>query len=253
MIDDDDDVFITRSTASIAGAAPHPPGGTASRPGAGPTTPPACPTRSDRKVMTVVGIALIMLGTVATAIALANRPHAAPPPTRTSASTGSSLLSETTTSEATPHAPASRPVWPSTAGGRPAALGQQDATPSDVDPGAAPGVYVWNDFEGWHVWVVNGGDTAGLTGALVSDDEFARAETATPGEGSIKITNNVVEFDLPADVPIAGINVNPGFFSASLRFKLSGPDGDYPAPSVFTGGVPTPVPSLPLIIQKAPS
>ena len=109
---------------------------------------------------------------------------------------------------------------------------------------------MWSDYQGWHIWVVNGDGIAGLDGALVSDAPIERASDAAGGTGEIETINNVIKFTLRGDVPIAGIDVNPGFYAKQLRFKLDGPTGPYEATLVRQGSAATPATAVPLILVK---
>jgi hypothetical protein len=149
--------------------------------------------------------------------------------------------------------PAGKPAWPHNVGGRPSALGTrgQPATAVTPSPTAKPGVYLWNDFDGWHLWVVNGAGVPAITGTLSSDDTVAKAVLAVPEAGTVSVDGQVVSFTLPTDKPLTGIDFNPGFFAKQLVFTLNGPDGSIPSTLVHVGTKADPAP-FPLVLTKAP-
>lgn len=142
-------------------------------------------------------------------------------------------------------------AWPATIGGRPAALGKRGQKATEVDPAkAAPGAYLWNDYDGWHLWVVNGAGIGPVSGTLTSNDAVARAELAVPDAGTVSTKDKVVTFELPDSPKLTGIDFNPGFFARNLVFTLEGPDGPLPEKVVFVGSKPTQAP-YPLVISKS--
>lgn len=203
-------------------------------------------------MLAALGAAIVILVVVAAAVISQGGDD---PPTRvagTEVSAPSRAGKGSTTTTTTSTVPVStKPTWPPTALGRPAALGPSGTAPEAVPADAPPGVYVWSDFDGWHLWMVNGEGVTGVQGAVVSDDEIVKADLAAAGVGERTITNNVIQFDLPADVRVSGLDINPGFYAKQLRFRFEGPDGEYPAATIKTGGLATPVTALPLILEKA--
>ena len=137
-------------------------------------------------------------------------------------------------------------AWPASASGPPAGLGD---TPADAAADVAPGVYLWNDFGGWHLWVVNGEGTSGVKGTITSGDEIASAEVATAGEGSAVIEAETIEFDLPAEPRVVGVDFNPGFYAEKLTVTLEGADGPVDPASV-TVGREREVTALPVVLDK---
>lgn len=137
-------------------------------------------------------------------------------------------------------------AWPASAGGPPAGLG---ATPAEAAADTPPGVYLWNDFGGWHLRVVNGEGVAGVKGTIVSGDEIASAEAATAGEGTAVIDGETIEFDLPAEPRVAGVDFNPGFYAEKLTVTLEGTDGPVD-PKLVTVGRDRKVTEVPVVLQK---
>ncbi len=139
--------------------------------------------------------------------------------------------------------------WPATATGRPAGLGTRGQAAPDITVEAEPGVYLWNDYDGWHLWAVGGGDLAEVTGTLTSNDTVAKAVLAVPGAGTVELADKVVRFTLPADGEISGIDFNPGFYAKQLVITLDGPDGPIDSSLVHTGSKAADAP-YPLVVSK---
>ena len=79
-----------------------------------------------------------------------------------------------------------KPDWPSAVKYRPPTLGKRGEKAPAVKVTAKPGVYVWEDFDGWHMWVVGGaGVPPKVTGLITSNAEFNRADLAVPGTGTV--------------------------------------------------------------------
>lgn len=142
--------------------------------------------------------------------------------------------------------------WPAEAGGRPPALGTRGETADavTVEAGTAPGVYVWSDFDGWHLWVVGGPDVPELTGAIRSDDEFAKAQAAVPARGTVTQEGQLVSFTLPAGEGLSGVDFNPGFFASQLVITIDGPTGPLDAQLIYLGSKAAPAPQ-PFVLAKA--
>ena len=145
-----------------------------------------------------------------------------------------------------------KPDWPRAVAGRPEGLGVRGQVAADVTSTAEPGVYLWNDFDGWHLWIVSGpGVPPTITGTLTSNDDLAKAVPALEGSGTVTVDKKVATFDLPTDVPVTGIDFNPGFFGKRLVITLDGPDGPIPAELVRLGSEAEAAP-YPLVIDKVP-
>lgn len=141
-------------------------------------------------------------------------------------------------------------VWPPELGGRPAGLGKTKQPAPDVTVEADPGAYLWNDFDGWHLWVVNGAGVPAISGSISSNDDLDKAVLAIDGAGSVTPNGKTATFELPTDVPLAGIDFNPGFYSDDIVVTLNGPDGaPIDAALVKTGKKSTQAP-FPIVIRK---
>jgi len=145
--------------------------------------------------------------------------------------------------------PAER-AWPDSVGGRPAGLGGEKETAADVTPTADPGVYIWNSFDGWHLWVVNGEGLDGLTGTIKSNDDINAATSSAPEAGTASADGRTITFDLDGGEALAGVDFDPGF-SKQLTFTLETATGEVAASQVFTGGASTPASAVPVVIDKA--
>lgn len=144
-------------------------------------------------------------------------------------------------------------AWPAAVGGRPAALGErgQLAPQVTVAPGTAPGIYIWNDFDGWHMWSVGGAELPEVSGTMQSSDAISQADLAVPGVGTVEKNDKVATFTIPAGVPLGGIDFNPGFFGKSMTFTLNGPDGPIDPALVHLGANAEQAP-FPLTIAYGP-
>lgn len=147
---------------------------------------------------------------------------------------------------------APRAEWPLELSGRPRGLGErnQPATEVQVAPGTASAVYLWSDFDGWHLWAV-GGALPPIRGTLSSNDTIAKADLAVPGVGSVTPADKAISFELPGDAPLSGIDFNPGFFAQQLVLTLEGPDGPLPLELIRLGEAGAEAP-FPLVFDKAP-
>lgn len=139
--------------------------------------------------------------------------------------------------------------WPAEVNGRPEALGAL-GTPPDQVVDAAPGTYLWSDFDGWHLWLVPDASGTGLAGSIVADDEFVEGQAASEGIGRVDVADERLEFELPGDQGTVGLDFTPGFFAERLTLDLSSPAGPVDPASVRLGAAGTPVAQLPLEIAK---
>jgi hypothetical protein len=136
-------------------------------------------------------------------------------------------------------------AWPEI-GSRPAGLGEPGA--ADAAPTAEPGAYLWRDFDGWHLWVVNGEGVAGVSGTLTSDADLARARLAAPGTGEVTTDGEQATFELTDDVPVVGIDFEPDFFAEELEIDLRTEAGPLDPTLLRVRG--EPAASMPLRIEK---
>lgn len=143
-------------------------------------------------------------------------------------------------------------AWPSTVEGRPPALGKRGQTADKVDASKAkPGVYVWSDFDGWHMWVVGGkGMPERLNGSLTSNDELSRADLAVPDTGTVEAKGVKANFDLDTTKGLTGMDFSTGFYGKRLVFTFEGPDGPVDVALIKTGSK-SAQGAYPLVIDKS--
>lgn len=157
---------------------------------------------------------------------------------------------KTTTADGKP-APTGKADWPVTLRGRPPALGKTKDPATDVKAGGPAGIYLWSDFDGWHLWVVGGGNVPkSLSGTLTSSDNLDKAVLAVPDTGTVTKSGKTATFTLPTDKPISGLDFNPGFFAKQISVTLQGPDGPVDAKLIKIGSKGAPAPT-PLVISKS--
>ena len=139
-------------------------------------------------------------------------------------------------------------AWAASTGGPPTSLGGS-TTQATAD--AKPGYYLWSDFDGWHLWVVNGDGVKGAKGTIENNDTFATAVLATKGAGTVTKDAKSVTFDLPSDPRVVGIDFNPGFYSNDLKVSLTDADGPVD-PKLVTIGRSATVDQMPFELQQVP-
>ena len=140
-------------------------------------------------------------------------------------------------------------AWPAEVGGRPAGLGGEKETAAEVTPDVPAGVYLWQSFDGWHLWAVNGDGLDGLTGTITSSDDIVDAVSSAPNDGTVSVAGKTIAFDLGGSAAVAGVDFDPGF-SRQLTFVLETADGKVRASQVFTGQDREPVDAVPVVIDK---
>ncbi len=127
--------------------------------------------------------------------------------------------------------------WPAEVGGRPAPFG--DRGQAAGDPGdAQPGLYLWNDFDGWHLWVVQGDGIGPVSGTITSTADVTKAVSALPDDpgASIQIDGKTIRYDFSkGTAPVQGVDFNPGFRVESLTVVATGAGGSLPADSFHVG------------------
>ena len=150
------------------------------------------------------------------------------------------------------------PIWPPTnVRGRPPALGKvnQEAADVQVGAGAKPGVYVWNDYDGWHLWVVPGEGVGAIKGTIQGDGGFTKANPAIAGVGTATVgaTNDkVLTFDLPPTPGLVGVDFN-GYTKRSYVFTISNADGTpFDPKKLFVGSKAATAPA-PFVINATPA
>jgi hypothetical protein len=133
--------------------------------------------------------------------------------TATTAAGGSGGGSPTT-------APPATPRWPSAVAGRPAALGKQGEPPPGTDGGLEDGFYLWQDFNGWHLWVIGGSSSDRVT--VTSDDQVTKAAGTTGGVDIAQGSNTFTFSRGSAGAPVAGVDFNPGYYAKTMIVSVEG-------------------------------
>ena len=139
-------------------------------------------------------------------------------------------------------------AWPASVGGPPVGLG---GTTAAATADVKPGYYLWSDFDGWHLWVVNGAGVKGAKGTIEDNDTVASATLATAGAGTVSKKGKTLSFDLPAEPRVVGVDFNPGFYANKLKVSLSDADGPVD-PKLVTIGRSADVTEVPFTIEQVP-
>lgn len=123
----------------------------------------------------------------------------------------------TTTAPATP-AGGTKPAWPPAVSGRPPALGKQGEPPPSSVSGIEDGYYLWQDFYGWHLWLV--GDSS-ATATVTVDADVAKAE-AVGGTDVEQQANLFTVSRGSADGEVVGVDFNPGYYAKTMVVSVDG-------------------------------
>lgn len=143
----------------------------------------------------------------------------------------------------TPEAP--KAEWPSELKWKPVILGDRDDGFDALSPEVPAGVYVWSDFQGWFVWVVDPAGKAAGRGTVSTNSEFGSAELVDGGTGEFVREDSVLRFDFTGiDGRASGFRFNQGFFTSEVTIELEGEDLP-----VFLGNDATPL-APPFVIDK---
>lgn len=132
----------------------------------------------------------------------------------------------TTTAAGTPPAGgtaptlAAKPRWPSAIQGRPKQFGKVNDPPPATAGGIEDGFYLWSDFDGWHLWLVGGGDADRVT--ITADDEIRRADPTDPSATIERLGNTLTFSRGGADGEVVGMDFSPGFYSKTLIVSVQG-------------------------------
>lgn len=178
-----------------------------------------------RRVRLLVGAGCLLLGIGAVALALATRgdddgESSSKQTAEAGATTTAAGTDPTTSVESATTDLEVRPGWPFAVSGRPAAFGAlKDAPPADA--GDLPdGFYLWTDFDGWHLWLVGGGEADKVT--ITSDNAISKADP-TGGPVDVQVFGNVVAMRRgSATEPVVGIDINPGYYAKNMIVAVEG-------------------------------
>lgn len=127
-------------------------------------------------------------------------------------------------------------AWPEMVNGRPNGLGPMGQAAADVEPMVDPGIYLWSDFDGWHLWVVAGeGIPDEVRGSVTSNDALPSMDLAVPESGSASLDGKTGTFSVSTEEAVSGVDFNTGFYATKLDVTLEGPDGPLDAKLVRLG------------------
>lgn len=140
----------------------------------------------------------------------------------TPASTGSASNGGGTSTATVPPV-ATKPHWPAVVAGRPTAFGKLNDAPPSSAGDLEDGLYVWTDFDGWHLWLVGGGSDDGAT--ITADYEIAKFD-GTGGSVDADAEGNLLTFSRgSADGDVVGVDFSPGIYTKTMVITV---DGDLP-------------------------
>jgi hypothetical protein len=210
--------------------------------------------------VSLVGVALMTLIVV---LSTHNRQGNAAPATKQVATTSSTAQTSgsTSTTSSSPPGPASSassssaPVsgstaaWTPDASGRPAGLGSTGQRASAVTATAAPGTYLWDDTDGWHLWVVTAPGGAAVSGQITTDADVGSANSAVAG-GTVTTTDRTVKFTLPAGPALAGVDFDPGSATHEITVELTTSSSDSATETIHVGAG-ADATALPLVLTES--
>lgn len=140
--------------------------------------------------------------------------------------------------------------WPATIDRRPARFGARGVDLATLDPGS-PGVFLWADYDGWHLWVARGQGFDAISGTITGNDKFNRAAALTEGQGTVELNERTITFDFTgATDPIVGAEFNIGFFSEELTLQIN--EGGKPMTEPIQLGGSGENAANPLVLKKSP-
>ena len=114
--------------------------------------------------------------------------------------------------------------WPGRVQTRPAVFGKT-GQPLDREAKAKAGVYIWTDFDGWHLWVVDPSGKEAAKGTVTSTDDIASADLVVKGSGTVDRSGRRLDFDFSGvSAKAAGVVFSPGFYGSTLLVDLGGSD-----------------------------
>lgn len=173
---------------------------------------PRTVTLTTTQLGAIGGIVIVVVLALLLAVVLVSRDD-----TDTTATDGGGASKTTAPGAATTTTPV-KMIWPSEIGGRPAGLGARgDKAPAATD--AAPGVYLWNDFDGWHLWVVRGPGVDKVAGTITSSADILKIDPAATADanGLVTMEGKEVRFDFTAaTAAVVGVDFNPGYRVQSI-------------------------------------
>ena len=121
---------------------------------------------------------------------------------------------------ATTDAGVTKAQWPAGVTGRPKAFGALGDPPPAESGDLPEGFYLWSGFDGWHVWLVGGGEGDRVT--ITSDDAISKAEP-TGGPADVQVFGNTFALQRgSATERVVGADFNPGYYAKNMIITLDG-------------------------------
>ena len=114
--------------------------------------------------------------------------------------------------------------WPLALDGRPALFKNKLVAARDLTDPPGPGLYLWQDFDGWHLWIVRGAGIEGPTGVITADADFRRADlNGRPGAGgAVQLDGHAIHFDFTGSTDaVVGIDFGPGIAASTLVLDVA--------------------------------
>jgi hypothetical protein len=116
---------------------------------------------------------------------------------------------------------AAQPRWPSEIQGRPVAFGGTKADPAAAKTtGLEDGFYLWEGFDGWHVWEIGGGADDRIT--ITADSEIAKADGIGGTVAVDKAGNHFTFSRGSAAGKVVGVEFNPGYYANTIVVSVEG-------------------------------
>ncbi|MCU1452087.1 MAG: hypothetical protein JWN46_233 [Acidimicrobiales bacterium] len=196
------------------------------------------------RVIWIAGGAVLVVAVIIVAVVLS----------RSSKNTSSSTSSTTTAPGGKTTKTSNKLAWPGAVAGRPVEFGKRGDGPDKAKALAAPGVYIWNDFDGWHVWVVKGAGTEKVKVQVASDKPLVGATVVGTAPTGLVKTPDRVTFDFSTTTAhVSGLNINLGFFGKSVIISVDGGSGPLDTKLIFRGSKRVPATTNPDVEQKLPA
>ena len=182
--------------------------------------------RSQARRRRIIGIGIVVVGVAVAIAAFAGGGGSKKKDDAASTKPGAKGATTTvavTTPDGKSAAPslATKPRWPSEIQGRPVAFGGNAADPAAAKTiGLEDGFYLWEGFDGWHVWEVGG--TADDRITITADSTIAKAD-GVGGTVAIDKTANHFTFSRgSAGGKVVGVEFNPGYYANTIVVAVEG-------------------------------
>lgn len=129
---------------------------------------------------------------------------------------------------------------------------------ADVPPGQtlAPGIYLWEGFDGWRIRVVRGDGIDRVIGTVTSTDkggyDKVEIQKVINVDASVaKADNRQLAFNFPpSTAPVVGVDFFFQFYTDQVQVQFNGDNGPIDPKQIHTGANGDQAPSNPLTFQK---